>query len=327
MADLLTRSSLLASRKLPLRAAVASVVLTFTIAPVLADACSPPIEAFNRAVNAGQDQAAQAQIERILSDANCGGYVIPAQRRLAASRLAAAQKLIAENRPLEDYAVLIADADRPGVLWQAAATLAEVRFGQRQFAEAARGFDRAIEIVKNETLTPNDPGRSAIERLLERAAAARLLAANIEPGQEGQGFVMTISATRDGRLGGIFSPRVRGVVPRVVPMPITFDYRSASLTAGGQQAALELARAIKEQRPANVVLVGHTDVRGGADYNKKLSIARAEAVAAFLHENSVDVPVEPEGVGADEPLHLSDATGLSQDDIYALNRRVEWRRE
>lgn len=291
--------------------------------PAFADACSSRIDAFNSAVDAAPDQAAQAQIDAIVSDPNCGGYVIPAQRRLAASRLAAAQKLMAQNAPLDDYLTLIIEADRPAVLWQAAATLAEIRFSQRQFVEAAHGFDRAIEVVDNDTLTPHDPGRAAIEGLLQRAAAARLLAANGGTGKEG--FVMT--ATRDGRLSGIFAPRVRGVVPRAVPVPITFEYRSASLTEQGRQAAMELARAIKEQRPESVRLVGHTDVRGGPQYNKKLSVARADAVAAFLKGNDVVVPVAPEGVGADEPLQLSDARGLTQEDIYALNRRVEWRRE
>lgn len=288
-----------------------------------ADDCAMRVEAFNRAVEAAPDQAAETQIEAIVNDAQCGGYVVPAQRRLAAARLAAAQKLMGANAPLDAYLGLLVDADHPAVLWQAAATLAEVRFGQRAFIDAAHGFDRAIDIVNNDTLTPHDPGRAAIEGLLQRAAAARLLAANAEPGK--QAYVMT--ATRDGRIAGIFTPRVRGVVPRAVPVPITFDYRSASLTEQGRAAAMELARAIREQQPQNVHLVGHTDVRGGPDYNKKLSVERAEAVAAFLRENNVDVPVEPQGVGAAEPLQLSDMSGLTEDDIYALNRRVEWLRE
>ncbi len=305
------------------RGGLFGALLTVASIPAFADACSARIDAFNRAVDAAPDQNAQAQVEAIVDDPNCSGYVVPAQRRLAASRLAAAQKLMAQNAPLNLYLTLVIEADRPAVLWQAAATLAEIRFSQRQFVEAAHSFDRAIDVVNNETLTPHDPGRAAIEALFQRAAAARLLAANTETGKPG--FVET--ATRDGRLAGIFSPRVRGVVPRAVPMPITFEYKSASLTDEGRQAAMELARAIKEQQPQSVRLVGHTDVRGGPEYNKKLSIARAEAVASFLKENDVAAPVEPEGVGADQPLQLSDASGLTQDDIYALNRRVEWRRE
>jgi outer membrane protein OmpA-like peptidoglycan-associated protein len=99
------------------------------------------------------------------------------------------------------------------------------------------------------------------------------------------------------------------------------------LTPQGEQAARELARAIKEQRPVRVTLIGHTDIRGGAEYNKRLSVARAQAVAAFLRDNAIDVPVAADGVGADEPLDLEPSKGLTQDDIYALDRRVEWRRD
>ena len=304
------------------RALLAGVFLAAAGLPAFADDCASRLEAFNHAVDAAPDQAAEAQVEALVNDGKCGGYVVPAQRRLAAARLAAAQKLMSDNAPLDSYLGLIVEADRPAVLWQAAATLAELRFSQRAFIDAAHGFDRAIDIVNNETLTPHDPGKAAIEQLLQRAAAARLLAANADPGKP----AFVVASTRDGRVSGMFSPRVRSVVPRVVPVPITFEYRSASLTEQGREAAMELARAIKEQQPQDVRLVGHTDPRGGADYNKKLSVERAEAVAAFLKENNVDVPVEPEGVGADEPLQLSDLSGLTEDDIYALNRRVEWRR-
>ena len=37
--------------------------------------------------------------------------------------------------------------------------------------------------------------------------------------------------------------------------------------------------------------------------------------------------METAGKGANEPIQLTDTSGLTQEDIYALNRRVEWRRE
>ena len=59
----------------------------------------------------------------------------------------------------------------------------------------------------------------------------------------------------------------------------------------------------------------------------KLSNARAEAVAEFLRQNGIDAAIESIGKGATEPMRLHDTSGLTQEDIYALNRRVEWRRE
>lgn len=319
------RHSLLAPRGS--REAAAGLFLLLMVGSGRAETCAAMIDTFNRLLDSGRAQGAEAQIDRLQHDSSCAGYVVPAQRRLAAHRLAAAQKVMGADPPTEDAIARVERADRPGVLWQAAATIAEIRFDQRRFHEAAQKFDEAIEIVKNETYTPKEPSRAEIEGLLGRAAQARLLAANGPLRNADAGFVATISQTRDGTLGGIYSPRVRGITPRVVPTPITFDFRSASLTPQGEQAARELARAIKEQRPERVTLVGHTDIRGGAEYNKKLSLSRAEAVAAFLRTNEIDVPVEAEGVGAEEPLQLEPATGLTEEDIYALDRRVEWRRE
>jgi outer membrane protein OmpA-like peptidoglycan-associated protein len=296
-------------------------------APARAADCSQVVDEFNRAVDAGREAEAQLLTDRIAMDAQCGRFQIAVQRRLAAFRLAAVQFLMARGRPSADYERLLTDAERSEVLWQASATMGEVRFGERRFVDAAMAFDRAIEIVKNETRTPAAPSKFEIEGLVDRAGQARLLAANLASANENGGFVKTARDQRDGRLGGIYSPSVRGIIPRAIPVPITFDYAKTSFTGVGKEAAQELLSAIKEQKPGRIMLVGHTDVRGSAETNMSLSNARAEAVAGFLRENGVDASVETVGRGANEPIKLNDTSGLTQEDIYALNRRVEWRRE
>lgn len=294
--------------------------------PAWAD-CEHILDAFNHAVDAGQEAEAQKLVDAIAIEPACGPLQTAAQRRLAAFRLTAVQSLMARGRPHSEYERLLTEADKPEVLWQAAATQGEVRFGERRFVDAAMAFDRAIEIIKNEIRTPTVPSKFEIEGLVDRAAQARLLAANMPSGSERGGFVRTARDQRDGKLGGIYSPSVRGITPHAIPIPITFDYAKTSFTSVGTEAAQELLNAIKEQRPSRVVLVGHTDVRGSAENNVKLSLARAEAVAAFLRENGIDAAIETGGKGASEPIQLGDTSGLTQEDIYALNRRVEWRRE
>jgi outer membrane protein OmpA-like peptidoglycan-associated protein len=296
-------------------------------APARAADCSQVVDEFNRSVDAGREAEAQLLTDRIAMDAQCGRFQIAVQRRLAAFRLAAVQFLMARGRPSADYERLLTDAERSEVLWQASATMGEVRFGERRFVDAAMAFDRAIEIVKNETRTPAAPSKFEIEGLVDRAGQARLLAANLASANENGGFVKTARDQRDGSLGGIYSPSVRGIVPRAIPVPITFDYAKTSFTGVGKEAAQELLSAIKEQKPDRIKLVGHTDVRGSAETNMSLSNGRAEAVAAFLRENGVDASVETVGKGANEPIKLNDTSGLTQEDMYALNRRVEWRRE
>jgi len=311
-------------RPLFLNLSIAAAALGFLTAPVRAEECGSKIESFNRLVSAAGFDAAQTELTSMAADSACSTYLLPAQKRLAASRLREVQKAMDAEQPAEAYEDLLLKADHAQVLWQASATLGDVRFDKRRFADAARAYDAAIEIVKNEALTPQAPNEAAIKRLLDRSAQARLLAAN-QLQKDGGGFVKT--ASRGGDLGGSLSPRVRGVVAHAVPMPITFDYRSATLTPVGEQAVQEMARAIKEQRPARVKLIGHTDERGTDEINEKLSRERADSVAALLRQNDVDIPVETEGVGAKEPLRVEASSALTKDDIYTLNRRVEWRRD
>lgn len=303
----------------------AAIVAALSLSPASAEDCRELIDQFNVVADGGHAEDAQALIDRIAVSAECGRYQVVAQRRLAALRLSAAQSLMARGRPVADYERLLMDADAPDVLWQAAATLAEVRFGERRFAEAAQAYDRGIEIIKNETLTPTAPARHDIEELIQRAGQARLLAANDTSGRGA--FVKATRDQRDGTLGGFYSRAVRGIVTQAIPVPITFEYRTTAFTGVGQDAARELLDVLKEQTPSRIVLIGHTDVRGTAEFNLKLSRERAEAVAAFLQQNGISAPIATEGRGANEPLQLSDSSGLSQDDIYALNRRVEWRRQ
>ena len=295
-------------------------------APARADECDALVGRFNTAVDTGKDSDARKIVDQIATDAACGRFQVAVQRRLSAFQLNAAQDLMARGRPTQEYDEVLVEAAGPGVLWQATATLAEVRFGERRFAEAAAGFDGAIEIVKNETATPTVPSPFEIQGLVDRAAQARILAANATSHAPGT-FVAAATDRRDGKLGGVYSPSVRGIVPHALPLSITFDFDRAAMTDIGQEAAQELASVIQEQQPAKIILIGHTDVRGGPDHNMKLSEERAQAVATFLRSKGIITSVEASGVGAAEPLKVDDSAGLTQDDIYALNRRVEWRRE
>ena len=70
------------------------------------------------------------------------------------------------------------------------------------------------------------------------------------------------------------------------------------------------------------LLVGHTDARGGAEYNLDLSYRRAASLRQWLVERFGfrAERISAEGRGEQEPV----ATGNSPDD-HARNRRVELR--
>ncbi|MBB4192156.1 outer membrane protein OmpA-like peptidoglycan-associated protein [Rhizobium aethiopicum] len=290
-------------------------------------ACNALLDKLNTAVAAKDIPAAATQADEIAVSADCGQFQVNAQRRVAALRLAAAQEMMAADKPVAEYEPLLVAADSPQVLWQASATLGEIYFSARRFADAAADYQQAIEIIKNETRTPKAPPADTISDLIQRAAQARILAANPTSDNPQGSFVPAEKDHRSGVLGGIYSENVRGIVPVSIPVPITFDFDKSTFTSIGTEAAEELLEALKEQKPGRIILIGHTDRKGGDDYNKKLSERRAQAVADFLKNHGIDATIDAEGRGASEPVDVTATANLTEDDIDALNRRVEWRRE
>jgi outer membrane protein OmpA-like peptidoglycan-associated protein len=229
-----------------------------------------------------------------------------------------------KQAPTFDYEALVIDADKPDVLWRAAVGLADIRLSQRRFGDAAVAYDRAIETIKNKSKTPTSPGDPTNKAILDRATESKMLAAN--DGLAGSVFVPAAKDHRDGTVGGTMSQDIRGFKPTAIPIPIRFETASAKFTPVGEQAAKELLDALREQAPSDLTLVGHTDERGEADYNMRLSDERVKAVAAFLKQNGITAKIATIAKGKSEPLQLPDTSELTREDIWALNRRVVWKR-
>lgn len=71
-----------------------------------------------------------------------------------------------------------------------------------------------------------------------------------------------------------------------IDLTINFDYNSANISGQAQSTVSELGKALADpQLKGSVFLVaGHTDAKGGEEYNQKLSERRAEAIKRFLSE-------------------------------------------
>jgi len=101
--------------------------------------------------------------------------------------------------------------------------------------------------------------------------------------------------------------------------PITFERGSARLDAAGLVTLTKIAAAVKGCAGVRIAAEGHTDVEGGPDYNQRLSIKRAQAVAEHLIEAGVGADqVETAGFGASRP-----AAPNSTAQARAKNRRTE----
>jgi outer membrane protein OmpA-like peptidoglycan-associated protein len=309
-----------AVRKAWVAAGVACVIALAASGPARSADCLLAAD-FDRAIQSKDLDAAKTLEERIKRDSACGplSTEVTRQRTLLEFILAAAPENAAKREQL------LLDADQPNVLWSAANALGQLRLSQRRFSEASVFFERAIEEIKNPSKTPSAPSADAIKRVLGHASEARLLAANEEGGANAQ-YAAATRDFRDGTVGGSFSEDVRGITPKSIPLPINFETGTDKPTAIGMKAAAELLAAIKDHPPAEVIIVGHTDERGADDYNMRLSEARARAVAKFLASNGITAKITALGRGKREPLSIDAAGELNKADIWALNRRVEWRR-
>lgn len=118
---------------------------------------------------------------------------------------------------------------------------------------------------------------------------------------------------------------VEAVADATAPAPkpslsllIQFDFNSAKVKPESQQALSNLAQALqsKELAESKFAVEGHTDAKGRADYNLKLSQQRADAVRAFLASNGVsDARLAAVGKGSGELANAADP-------LAAENRRV-----
>ncbi len=100
---------------------------------------------------------------------------------------------------------------------------------------------------------------------------------------------------------------------------IYFDYDSFVIKAESQPLIESNARIIKSDKTRKVVIEGHTDERGGREYNLALGQKRAEAVRRALGLSGVaESQIEAVSFGKEKPLN----SGADEASL-AKNRRAE----
>ncbi|AAV82403.1 OmpA family protein [Idiomarina loihiensis] len=106
-----------------------------------------------------------------------------------------------------------------------------------------------------------------------------------------------------------------------LPSNITFATGSANISQSFNPVLDDVARVLKKYEKTTMLIEGHTDSTGSAEYNQQLSLNRANAVRNNLVGNGVDSRrVTTEGYGESMPVADNDTESGRQ-----LNRRVELR--
>lgn len=102
---------------------------------------------------------------------------------------------------------------------------------------------------------------------------------------------------------------------------IYFDVDKDVLKPQSEATLQQVHRLLNERPSLSVVIAGHTDSEGAADYNAELSRRRAAAVVKWLVDHDIDTArLSPQGMGEVQPV-ADNSTPAGR----ALNRRVEIR--
>ena len=113
----------------------------------------------------------------------------------------------------------------------------------------------------------------------------------------------------------------QGAVQPLILRGVNFATGSSRLTTESYVILNDVAASMLAYPDVSIEIAGHTDNTGRLTTNQRLSLARAEAVRAYLAQRGVAVErMEARGYGPDEPI----ATNTSADG-RAQNRRVELR--
>lgn len=99
---------------------------------------------------------------------------------------------------------------------------------------------------------------------------------------------------------------------------LLFGFDSDVVTDESRQKLLHMGRALSEVGVRALRVDGHADDQGTAEYNERLSLRRAQAVAQVLADSGIELDnMEVRGLGAKYPV----ATGTSEA-ARQENRRV-----
>lgn len=117
----------------------------------------------------------------------------------------------------------------------------------------------------------------------------------------------------------ITTPEAQGVGPAGAAKVIYFDYDSYAVKPDYAAVIDAHARYLKADAKRRAVLEGHTDERGGREYNLALGQKRAEAVRRALALQGVsDAQIEAVSFGKEKPAAMG-----ADEASYSKNRRAE----
>lgn len=285
--------------------------------------CREVAEPLRQALNARDLDAARRHYDAVESELGCtGGERRKMKRTLSNLHARVVEERLAGGASLASQRALLERSLAYGGTWSTLAHLGDIAHDARDYDRAAALYQRALVKINDKEDTPEPPPDSVIDRIHRLAGQDRMLA----------GRYVETPTNRAGEPDGLAAPDgYRGFKPEAELVPITFKTGLAEFDARGRRYAEDMAQAVmrvmRQDPHARIVLSAHTDKRGGDAYNLRLSSDRGEAVRKFLIGRGVEEQrIEMIAKGKREPLVLADPEHYGEEEVWRMNRRVEWMR-
>jgi OOP family OmpA-OmpF porin len=185
------------------------------------------------------------------------------------------------------------------------------RFMRAAFTKLAQLDEGCIEVVDRKVMVTGD---------VRTVAARDRLVADLDSAA-GTNFSVTYSlSVPQLSAGGLACQQALDVL--LAPgEQVLFDFDSAEIHQEGKELLDEAERIWQTCPEISLIVAGHTDSRGDAEYNRALSERRARAVVDYLIAKGLDpARLTAIGYGESQPQATNET-----EEGQALNRRMEFR--
>jgi outer membrane protein OmpA-like peptidoglycan-associated protein len=293
---------------MPSRLALCFAAMTLCVAagPAAAD-CSGIDAEIRAALSAGAVDRYDTLRETMLKEPSCdAAYRDQAGRAMARSALTG---LSTDSPP-----ATIAEITRFGRPWQLLVAIGDSYYARRDWERAVPVYEEALDDMRDTAANPKAPPEETERRVYKRAVEARALSPT---------YVVTRQFR--GKKTGLADPNFRNFTAEAVPVPVRFETDSAALTPDGITAVEDIYAYVNAAAPDYVAIVGHTDPRGTDAHNDDLSLRRATTVRDRLIALGYGGKIETIGKGERERFVPDDPSKYSEDELFAFDRRVEYR--
>lgn len=188
----------------------------------------------------------------------------------------------------------------------------------READEARQQAEAEAETARGQSATAIELAAEAQEQSLASQAAARRAQEQAEARRQAAEAEMNRLSAALGRIAETRRTAL-GLVMSLDEGSLKFDFDRADLRPESRETLSLIAGILFTSDDFAITVSGHTDARGSAEYNQRLSERRARAVADYLiGAGLARERFTVEGLGKAHPLDTGDS-----DEAHARNRRVE----